>query len=253
MIVERTGIRHWLGRSAMNKIIFTLLTALFLTINGEAGAKGLDVSILNALERGDYATALARIRPLAGQGDANAQSMLASMYFDGSGVPQDDREAAKWYRLAADQGDEAGQYFLGIMYGNGRGVPKNYVEAARWWQRAAEQGNVAAAKDLAFLYTKGLGVPIDAAAAAKWYRRAAYQDDPDAQYQLGLRYIIGSGVVKDYVAGHMWLNLAGAKGKDEAQVLRDKIERLMTRAQVAEAQKFAREWKPQWLNPPDKP
>ena len=37
------------------------------------------------------------------------------MYDKGKGVPQNDLEAAKWYRLAAEQGDAAAQYTLGLL------------------------------------------------------------------------------------------------------------------------------------------
>ncbi len=59
---------------------------------------------MEAYDRGDYATALKEWRPLAEQGDANAQFNLGSMYEYGEGVPQDDKEAARWFRLAAEQG-----------------------------------------------------------------------------------------------------------------------------------------------------
>ncbi len=36
------------------------------------------------------------------QGDAIAQVNLGVMYRDGRAVPQDDAEAARWFRLAAD-------------------------------------------------------------------------------------------------------------------------------------------------------
>ncbi|HIE87808.1 MAG TPA: sel1 repeat family protein, partial [Gammaproteobacteria bacterium] len=39
----------------------------------------------------------------ANQGDADAQYLLGLMYANGRGVPQDDKEAVRWYRLAADQ------------------------------------------------------------------------------------------------------------------------------------------------------
>ena len=42
----------------------------------------------------------------------------------------------------------------------------------------------------------------------------------------------------------MWLNLAAAAGAKDMRELRDKIALLMTPAQIAEAQKLAREWKP---------
>ncbi len=59
---------------------------------------------IEAMERGDYATAFKISLPLAEQGDADAQNKLGFMYDDGLGVPQDYAEAMKWYRNAAEQG-----------------------------------------------------------------------------------------------------------------------------------------------------
>ena len=80
--------------------------------------------------------------------------------------------------------------------------------------------------------------------AIKWFRKAADQGDADAQLLLGSLYLTGNGVPQDYVIAHMWLNLAAAHGKEEAAEGRDHAEKLMTPAQIAEAQKLAREWKP---------
>ena len=74
---------------------------------------------LAAYERDDYATALREWRPLAEQGDADAQFGLGLMYHDGDGVPQDGAEAVRWFRLAAGQGDAHAQLFLGQMYRDG--------------------------------------------------------------------------------------------------------------------------------------
>ena len=38
------------------------------------------------------------------------------------GVPEDDAEAVRWFRLAAEQGGATAQYNLGLMYGDGEGV-----------------------------------------------------------------------------------------------------------------------------------
>ena len=46
------------------------------------------------------------------------------MYDLGVGVPQDDAEAVRWYRLAADQGYTLAQFYLEAMYRAGRGVPQ---------------------------------------------------------------------------------------------------------------------------------
>ena len=47
-------------------------------------------------------------------------------------MPEDDREAVKWFRKAAEQGDASAQYNLGVMYANGEGVPEDYVKAYAW-------------------------------------------------------------------------------------------------------------------------
>ena len=57
-----------------------------------------------AYERGDYEAALKELRPLAQEGDPAAQTNLGMMYDFGFGVPQDDKEAVRWYRLAAAAG-----------------------------------------------------------------------------------------------------------------------------------------------------
>ena len=44
---------------------------------------------------------------LAEQAHAKAQNNLGDIYENDRGVPQDDAEAAKWYRRTAEQGDAA--------------------------------------------------------------------------------------------------------------------------------------------------
>ena len=60
------------------------------------------------------------------------------MYDQGRGVPQEDAEAVKWYRLAADHGDADAKHSLGVMYDDGRGVPQDEAEALQWYRRAAD-------------------------------------------------------------------------------------------------------------------
>jgi len=57
-------------------------------------------------------------------------------------------------------------------------------------------------------------------------------------------YERGQGVLKDYVLAHMWFNLAAATGgAPYAATQRDTLTAKMTQAQIAEAQRLAREWK----------
>ena len=59
------------------------------------------------------------------------------MFAEGKGVPQDYREAVKWYRLAAAQGNDLAQVSLGVMYTKGRGVRQDFVRAYIWFNLAA--------------------------------------------------------------------------------------------------------------------
>jgi TPR repeat protein len=74
----------------------------------------------------------------AEQGDARAQYNLGLMYAEGEGVPEDDVEAVRWYRLATEQGDAVAQNNLGVMYATGAGVPEDDAESVRWYRLAAE-------------------------------------------------------------------------------------------------------------------
>jgi len=96
---------------------------------------------LAAYQSGDFATALREFRPLAEQGDADAQSYLGFMYHNGEGVLQNYKTAFKWYSLAAEQGHANAQHNLGVMYHNGEGVLQDYVYAHMWWNIAASNGN----------------------------------------------------------------------------------------------------------------
>ena len=92
--------------AAMRHPILATLAALLLALglSGAANAGPFD-DALAAANRGDYATAFRLYRPLADQGNASAQDNLGLMYAKGEGVPQNNAEAVKWFRLAAVQGN----------------------------------------------------------------------------------------------------------------------------------------------------
>ena len=106
---------------------------------------------------------------------------------------------------------------------------------------------------LTILYANGQGVPQDYKEAVRWYRLAAEQGHAGAQVNLGGMYKTGKGVTKDYVHAYTWYSIAAANGSDYADRNntatprwytnnRDRLAREMTPDQMAEAQRFAREW-----------
>ena len=80
-------------------------------------------------------------RKKAERGHDRAQYKLGVMYATGEGVPEDHREAVKWFRKAAEQGVSEAQYNLGLMYSLGKGVLEDYVKAYAWTILASAQGH----------------------------------------------------------------------------------------------------------------
>lgn len=160
--------------------IAALLTALLLFGTSQTAFGGFKEG-MEAYKAGHYAQALKEWKPLAEQGNAEAELYLGSLYFHGYGVPQDYGLAAAWLRKAADQGNLKTENNLGAMYLSGVGVPQDYRQAAFWIRKAAEQGRPIAQEALGSLYERGLGVKKDYHEAAIWYRKAAKQGDQRAQ------------------------------------------------------------------------
>ena len=82
--------------------------------------------------RGDHATELRILRPLAEQGNADAQVHRRSAYAVGLAARQNYEKAAKWFRLSAAQGNAAAEYSLGNLYFQAMGVAQDYGRAHIW-------------------------------------------------------------------------------------------------------------------------
>ena len=190
-----------------------LITSLPVEADFDAG--------LAAYKRGDYATALRELRPLAEQGDASAQRYVGYMYDNGQGVPQNDAEAVKWYRKAAEQGNAHAQHNLGYMYSHGKGVPQDYAEAAKWFRKAAEQGNATAHDKLEAMYAFGRGVPQNDVEAVKWFRRDAELGVAAAQFRLALMYDKGQGVPQNDAEAVKWYRKAAEQPDVDAYRLEE--------------------------------
>jgi hypothetical protein len=195
--------------------------------------------------------------PLAEKGDAVAQLELGFSY-EGldEGLHYGDgcqliveSEAVKWYKKAAEQGNAEAEAMLGATYLFGGGVYYNYYEGMRLLRESANGGIVESNFTIGLIFANGSGVPQDYAEAAQWYRRGAERGDFDSQQEMGGYYELGRGVPQDYVEAHMWYNLAAAHTDVYQKIifaakLRDTLAAKMTPAQIAEAQKRAREWRP---------
>ena len=107
--------------------------------------------------------------------------------------------------------------------------------------RCAEQGFAGAQYSLGLRYNMGHDAPQDGAEAFRWYQQAAEQGHAFAQLDLGYQHST-QGVLYDLVHAYMWFDLSAAQGTETAQESKDFLEQLMTREQIAEAQRLFREW-----------
>ena len=135
-------------------------------------------------------------RLAANQGFSSAQNNLGYFYQEGrGGLPKDDLEAARLYKLSADQKNAVAQSNLGFFYENGRGgLPKDDRQAAILFKLSADQGNAFAQNNLGNFYQEGRGgLPKDDVEAARFYRSAAVQNDASAQCNLAYFFVNGRG------------------------------------------------------------
>ena len=192
----------------------------------------------------DHVEAAKWYRKAAEQNNADAQSNLGACYGLGKGVTEDEVEAVKWFRKAAEQNYANAQFNLGSCYFFGEGVVKDYVEAVKWFRKAAEQNHARAQYSLGSCYDLGNGVAKDELEAVKWFRKAAEQNLGSAQNSLGACYLLGEGVAKDNVEAYKWKLLAAGQRDEDARKIVTLLEDRMTREQIAEGQKLARNFKP---------
>lgn len=174
-----------------------------------------------------------------------AENMIGDCYAKGKGVFKDYEEAIKWYRKAAEKGHPEAQRNLGYSYFiSHNGIQKNDVEAVKWFLKAAAQGETMAQYLLGICYRDGDGVRKDSTEAVKWWRRAAEQGDKNAQGTLAACYRDGAGVAKDAVESYKWGLLASVQAEEHDKLFVTSLEENLTREQIAEGQKLARNFKP---------
>ena len=190
---------------------FRLLAAIALSLAfGASSAAADDASDCNAsdqLLKTEPSRAVAACWRLAEKGDRVAAYNLALLYYAGQGLPQNDGEAVRWFRIAAEQGDAPAEFELGQLYEKGRGVARDPVEAAHWYRKSADQGYVYAQSQLGFMYGNGAGIP------------------------------------RDFVQADLWLSLAATAGEADAAEYRRFMEQGMSTAELAEARRLFDAWK----------
>lgn len=119
----------------------------------------------------------------------------------------------------------------------------DYASAIPWYREKAEQGDATVQRRLAEMLQSG-GALKQNIEAVGWLTKAAEQGDAAAQNSLADAYASGSGVGVNYGEAYMWFTLASERGVQSGGMSRDRVAAKMSPAEVAEAVRRARQWKP---------
>ncbi|MBI4375100.1 MAG: SEL1-like repeat protein [Elusimicrobia bacterium] len=109
---------------------------------------------------------------------------------------------------------------------------------------ASKLKSVDAQVALGSMLHRGDHLPQDCKQSVGWFRKAAQQGSTDAYYMLGSMYGDGHGIEKDQVEAYAWYLLAMEKGHARAHEEMTKIEPKLTSEQLAQAKRWAEEYRP---------
>ncbi len=171
-----------------------------------------------AYQRGYYLSAFDLATKLAASGERSAMTLLGELYLNGQGVPQDVKDAANWFQLAADKGDPEAQFSLGLLYARGRGVEKNVKKAAELFTKAADSGQKNAQFNLAYMALQGQEVRRDVTRALDLFTKSAKQGLADSQYALATLYQSNLFPVPNLEQASYWMHKAAQNGFTDAQL-----------------------------------
>jgi hypothetical protein len=170
------------------------LASLAAPLSAQSVKAGID-----AWQKADYAAAVAIWRPLAEQGDADAQFNLGQAYRLGRGVPIDLGAAQLWFERAAAKGHLDAQTTLGLLlFQNG-----NHTGAVRWLKAASDK------------------------------------DEPRAMLVYGTALFNGDGVPQDPVQGYAYITRAAAKGLPAAKDTLEQLNRILPLAERTKGRALA--------------
>ncbi|MBM3570667.1 MAG: sel1 repeat family protein [Alphaproteobacteria bacterium] len=122
---------------------------------------------------------------------------------------------------------------------------KQFEEALKELLPLAEMGHDRAQYRVARILFGGMGgVKQNKPEGLKWLRRSADAGNVDAQYALGTLYAKGEGVNQDPVFAFMWFAISANKGFQDSIRARETMRKSMTRGQIDEGERLARNWQP---------
>ena len=130
----------------------------------------------------------------------------------------DPEQGFSWAVRAACNGGPDNWEFLASLFANGLGVTQSDKEAFRWYAKAAEGGNDLAKEKLIPYLLYGYGTQQDCTSAGWLMEYFARRKRIKYQYQLGMLYLQGEHLDPDPKKAHYWLSQCAKLGNTKAMV-----------------------------------
>lgn len=163
----------------------------------------------------------------AEQGDVAAMVMVGDCYNKGLHTEKNDREAHRYYKMAADKGHVQANLMVAIDLLNGIGTSKDKKAGTKYLQIAADGGAVFGQYLLASMYKIGeIGLFGREQKAMKYFEMAAKQGDAKSQIELADMIMLTKR--SKYTMDDMvfWLACAYLHGKVAEKESNDALQRI---------------------------
>lgn len=180
--------------------------------NIDASCYLLQLELEETAENGDEEKCrsfLEQIREMANQGSIPAKLFMGNAYWYGKyGVEISYEKSAAYYEECAKKGNARAQYLMASNYYEGDGVEKDYDLAIMYANLAVEQKYVKAWRRWGKFYRDGKAVKQDCEKAKKAYERGASWGDYNCNNKIGDMYYYGWGFEVDYDKAISYYNKA---------------------------------------------
>ena len=162
------------------------LFAMSFTANAQSMS-----TVMSLYNQGHYQEAARHLRPLADGGNAEAQCMAASMFFEGKGVAKNDAQGIHYAKLAANQGYEDAIVVLAKYYKDKGNYQQVYSTVQYYLDRHPYMLKQKPGAILAELLMEGQGVERDEERAWQLLRNTPYFNDAQSKYAKQYQNYLG--------------------------------------------------------------
>ena len=145
---------------------------------------------------------------MARQGDSKSQLSLGVYYRNRGSSDQDLEKAVKWLQLSGGQGNADANTLLAHLYLNGIGVEQNTETAIQLYTTVAEAGDTECQETLGLIYAQ----KEDFEKSVEWYVLAAKSGRVQSQIKCISIYGIGLGVECNRVEAYAWALVVADEG-----------------------------------------